>query len=301
MSLDVEELPLAEPVREAKDADLPEQLASIIEALGSQTNFVVTINRLHEPSGRFAQVGQMKRLPDPDEIGKLYGGGEYRLIVQWRTQGATRGRPNSRTVDFILDSSYTTSLNESRQRSVVPIEPKQEIENILTLAERIARMNGGGSNTETTVVIVSALEKLMDRIDRAQEKNDERFLQLFEKIATPVPQVHPLAAWRESMEFAKEMGLPVIGQQEDKRETWLEVADLVANNVGKFLEMLTEAQKSKIAQVRMMANPMARKVVTQGSKAMQNPETRAKMIEHLDAKVGKETTDTILKGLGVER
>ena len=282
----------------AKELALPEKLAEILDALGSQTSYTVTISRLHEATGRYAQVGQMKRLPDPDEIGKLYGGGEYRLVVQWRRQGTTMGRLFTRSVDFVLDAAYTDRANAERAAKLHG-EGGDSLEKILAVAERIAGMNRGGGASGGDAIIAATVERLMDRIDRMQERNDDRFATILEEMRrSQTAQPHPLTTWRESMEFAKEMGLPVMAAGDgDKRETWVEVVDIVANNVGKFLEMMTEAQKSNLAKMRLMANPMARKVVTQGGKAMQDPATREKMIAMLTEKVGKETTDKILQGL----
>lgn len=281
--------------RESKDSDLPERLSEIVEAIGNAPSYTVRIFRAG-PDGRMAMVGTMPRLPDPDELGKLYGGGEYELVVQWRTQGVSTGRPNKRTLSFVLGPEYTSVVNAERLRIQQPGQG-MDLEKVLTMAERIASIRGGNGDGGN-VVVVSMMERIMDRMDRMQERADEKFERMLDKITEANSnRPDPLEAWRNSMVLAKEMGLPIAGAApEDSRAPWLEVAELVANNAGKFLEMLTEAQKSKAAQFRLMANPMARKVMAQAP-ALKDPAKRAAMIAHLREKIGEEQTQKIVDAI----
>lgn len=287
------ELPIP-TTRESKDSDLPERLSEIMEALGSQTVYTVRIFRA-DPAGRMAMVGTMQRLPDPDELGRLYGGGEFELVIQWRTQGVTTGRPNKRSIAFVLGPEYTTAVNAERLRAQ-GAGGGLDLEKVLTMAERIASIRGGNGDGGT-VAVVGMMERLMDRMDRMQERTDDKFEKILDRITEANNnRPDPLESWRASMVMAKEMGLPVLGQQEDARAPWLEVAELVANNASKFMEMLTEAQKSKAAQFRMLANPMARKVMAQAP-ALKDPAKRAAMVAHLESKLGKEQTQRIVDAI----
>ena len=278
---------------ESKDCDLPDKLADLVDAIGTSENYSVRVFRA-DSSGRMAMVATMKRVPDPDELGRTFGGGEYEIIAQWRAAGVTMGRPNKRSIQFYLGPEYTAIANDERSRSMGQNASGLDLEKTLALAERIAAMRGGDGGT---VAIVGMMERVMDRMDRMQERTDDKFEKLLDKITEANNRTaHPLDYYRESIMLAKEMGLPVMGQQEDARAPWLEVAELVANNAGKFLEMMTEAQKSKAAQFRLLANPMARKVMAQAP-ALKDPKKRAAMIATLEAKLGTEKTKQIVDAI----
>lgn len=283
----------AAPV-EARDCDLPDKLADLLDAIGNSEDYRVRIFRA-DSSGRMAMVGTMKRVPDPDELGQRFGGGEYQLIAQWRTPGVTVGRPNKRTIEFYLGPEYTAAANEERLRVQGPGSAGLDLEKTLAIAERIASLRGGDGGG--TVAVVGMMERIMDRMDRMQERTDDKFEKLLDRITEAQARpVDPLESWRNSMVLAKEMGLPVLGEKEEARAPWLEVAELVANNAGKFLEMLTEAQKSKVAQMRLLTNPMARKVMAQAP-ALKDPAKRAAMIATLEAKLGPEQTKQIVDAI----
>jgi hypothetical protein len=151
--------------------------------------------------------------------------------------------------------------------------------------------------------MAAALDRVFDRLDRMQERNDSRFEKLAEAIlenrrATPAD---PFEQLRGVLAFGKEMGMPLPGAQPDARPAWLEVVDIVAENAGKLLEMMSAAQQSNAAKLRLMANPQARKVATVGASAIKDPAKRAQMIAALDEKVGQQTTDQILDALGQKR
>ena len=283
--------------------DLPAKLAEILEALGSQTVYTVTVNKLHEPSGRWQLVGTLRKLPEPDDVGRMFGGGEYDMTVNWRTQGNTRGRPNSRNVTFFLGDNYDRLARESASKKSDDGAP--DFERIFGMAERMAKLSGNGGADGQSVALASMMDRVLDRIDRMQEKNDSRFEKLADALLEirRAPVANPLDGLRELMTLGKELGLPMIGQKEEPeaRPAWLEVVDIVAENAGKFLDMMTAAQKSNVAKIRMMANPQARRVVQVGGEAMKDPVKRAAMIEALDKQIGKEKTDQILAGLGQKR
>lgn len=291
--------PPASPAAPAA-VDLPQKLAEILEAIGSQTVYTVTVYRLDERTGTPKQLGQLRRLPDPDEVGKMFGGGEYELAVSWRTQGHTTGRLNSRRVRFSLGDNYDEAAALARRKSR-PGEDEGLLEKAFALADRMvslgARVGAPGDNGTAL-----ALDRILDRMDRMQERTDARFEKLAEAILDSRRQpADPFEQLRGVMAFGKEMGMAVPGAQPDARPAWLEVVDIVADNAGKFLEMLTAAQKSKAAQIRLLANPQARKVATVGASAIKDPAKRAQMIAALDAKVGPETTTQILEALGQKR
>lgn len=280
--------------------DLPQKLAEILEAIGSQTVYTVTVYRLDERTGSRKQLGQLHRLPDPDEVGKMFGGGEYELAVSWRTQGHTTGRLNSRRVRFCLGDNYDEVAALAR-RKARPSEDEGLLEKAFSLADRMvslgARVGSPGDNGTAL-----ALDRILDRMDRMQERNDARFEKLAEAIIDSRRQpLDPFEQLRGVMAFGKEIGMNVPGAQPDARPAWLEVVDIVAENAGKFLEMMTAAQKSNAAKLRLMANPQARKVATVGASAIKDPAKRAQMIAALDAKVGTATTDQILEALGQKR
>ncbi len=294
------EMPAATSSKMTAEDDLPARLSEILEAIGSQTNYTVTVYKMHDGTGRLQQMAQLKKLPDPDEVGKMFGGGEYELHVSWRTQGVRTGRLNSRTLSFVLGDNYD-DLAAMARRSKTPADGT-DLDRVFSLAERMVSLGRGGSAGGSDVVIAGAFDRVFDRLDRMQERNDARFEKLAETIlAVKSERVDPFSQLREVLTFGKEMGLPMIGQQEPSRAPWLEVVDIVAENAGKFIDLMTEAQKSRVAQMKLLANPQARKVATVGSAAMKDPAKRAEMIAALDAKVGKETTDKILAGLGEKR
>ncbi len=282
--------------RDAPDAALPEKLAELQAALTNATKYTVRIFR-ETAGGEWALLATVYKLPDPDEVGRLYGGGRYLLNVQWRTQGVTTGRMNRREIEFRLDGTYSEQLAAERARhgQAAPAAGLGLAE-VLATAERLAALRGNGGGESAVVGLV---EKLMDRMDRDRERTDAKFEKLVE-IITNRPD--PLTEWRRSMDLAKEMGLPVpMGGQEPEKSPWLEVAGMVADNAGKFLELMTEAKRSTAAKIRIMARePMARKVAAQAA-AIKDPAKRAQMIALLDSKVGAEKTDAILQALEVTR
>lgn len=288
---DVSDLPAPSSV--VPDDDLPAKLAEILQAIGSQTNYTCTVYKMHEASGRFHQLAQLRKLPEPDEVGKMFGGGEYELRVSWRTQGARVGRLNSRTVGFILGDNYDEAAALARRKGN-PADGT-DLDRVFALAERMVSLGGRGGDS-------LAVTAMLDRLERMEDRNAARFEKLAEAIlAVKTERPDPFAQFREMMAFGKEIGLPLLGQSEPARAPWLEVVDIVAENAGKFLDMMTAAQKSKAAQIKLLANPQARKVATVGAAAMKDPAKRAEMIAALDAKVGVETTDKILAGLGEKR
>jgi len=288
------------------NVDLPAKLAEILEAIGAQTVYTVTVQKLHEQSGRWQQVGTLRKLPEPDDVGRMFGGGEYCLHVSWRTQGNTKGRPNTREVSFYLGDSYDKLARESASKKS-DSDPGADLDRVLGLAERIAKINAHpGSNVDgQAVAFAGMIDRVFDRLDRMQEKNDSRFEKLAEGLLEirRAPVVSPLEGLRELMTLGKELGIPMIGQKDEPetRPAWLEVVDIVAENAGKFLDMMTAAQKSNVAKIKLMANPQARRVVQVGGEAMKDPIKRAAMIEALDKQIGKEKTDQILAGLGQKR
>lgn len=294
-------LPQAETPARVTD-DLPAKLAEILEAIGSQTVYTVTVQKLHEQSGRWQQVGTLRKLPEPEDVGRMFGGGEYCLHVSWRTQGNTKGRPNTREVSFYLGDSYDRLARESASKKSDDGAP--DFERIFGMAERMAKLSSNGGDGQS-VALAAMMDRVFDRIDRMQERNDSKFEKLAESLLEirRAPVANPLDGLRELMTLGKELGLPMIGQNDEKeaRPAWLEVVDIVAENAGKFLDMMTAAQKSNVAKIRMMANPQARRVVQVGGEAMKDPVKRAAMIEALDKQIGKEKTDQILAGLGQKR
>ena len=290
-------LPLpATPTRDADEADLPDRLAEILEAIGDAPNYTVRVFRT-DSTGRPAMIATLPRLPDPDELGKRFGGGDYQLVVQWRPANKPTGRPFKKTVSFCLDSTYTAAANAERARSNGDAAQGFDLDKVLGVAERIASIRGGGTEGAGLIAVTGMMERLMDRMDRMQERTDEKFEKLVDKITeAQARQPDPLESWRNSMVMAKEMGLPVLGSQEEARAPWIEVAELVANNAGKFLDMMTEAQKSKAAQFRLLGNPMARKVMAQAP-ALKDPAKRAAMIATLQAKLGPEQTQKIVDAI----
>lgn len=298
-TLELEDLPLPTPAAPAA-VDLPQRLAEILEAIGSQTVYTVTVYRLDDRTGAPKQLAQLRRLPDPDEVGKMFGGGDYELHVSWRTQGRTTGRLNSRRVEFSLGDNYDQEAALARRKASGTRDDEGGIEKAFSLAERMVSLSRsvGGTGDSTAL----ALDRILDRMDRMQERTDARFEKLSEAILDTRRQPeNPFGQLREVMAFGKEMGMPLPGSQPDARPAWLEVVDIVAENAGKFLEMMKEAQKSKVAQIKMLANPQARKVATVGAAAIKDPAKRAQMIAALDAKVGPETTTQILEALGQKR
>jgi hypothetical protein len=279
--------------------DLPDLLADLAAEIGSQKNFSARVMRKNPTSGHWELLVSMTRLPDPDEVGKLYGGGWYRLVVTWRIQGVTTGRPLKREIEFCLSDAYNSPETAARLRgtSAAPAAPVTDADTILAAAERLAKIR---PSEDAGAGMGALLERLFDRLDRMQERQDSKFEKLLEVIAQK-PAPDPLATWRESMAMAKEMGLPVIGHEKDERAPWIEVAELVADNLGRFLELMTEAQKSNVAKIKAMANPQVRRVVTVGREAVKDPKKRHEMISAMDAKVGREATNTILEGLGIKR
>lgn len=297
-SADVHAAPSRVPT--TTEDDLPARLAEILQAIGSQTNYTCTVCKMHEGSGRFQQLAQLRKLPDPDEVGKMFGGGEYELRVSWRTQGVKFGRLNSRTVSFLLGDSYDEAAAMAR-RKASPTDGT-ELDRVFSLAERMVSLGGRSQMGGNDVALAGALDRLFDRLDRMQERTDARFEKLAETLlAVKTERVDSFGQLREVLSFGKEIGLPMLGQQEPARAPWLEVVDIIAENAGKFLDMMTAAQKSKVAQIKLMSNPQARKIATVGGAAMKDPAKRAEMIAALDAKVGVETTDKILAGLGEKR
>jgi len=295
-SLNLPEVPALPPV-----VDLPQRLAEILEAIGSQTVYTVTVYRLDERTGSPKQLAQLRRLPDPDEVGRMFGGGDYKLHVSWRTQGRTTGRLNSREVEFSLGDNYDAEAAIAR-RKASPAGDDAGLEKAFSLAERmvsLSRSVGNGGQESATAL---AIDRILDRMDRLQERTDARFEKLAEAILDSRRQpADPFEQLRGVMAFGKEMGMALPGAQPDARPAWLEVVDIVAENAGKFLEMMTAAQKSKVAQIKLMANPQARKIATVGAAAIKDPAKRAQMIAALDAKVGPDTTNQILEALGQKR
>lgn len=271
---------------------LPEKLAELQAALVNAAKYTVRVFR-ETGGGEWALIATVYKLPDPDEVGKLYGGGHYLLVIQWRTQGNTVGRMNKREIEFTLDSTYTAQAQAERARNLGPqAAAGANVQEILQVAERLAAMSRPDNGS---AAVVGLVERLMDKMDRDRDRNDDRFAKLLETLTN---RPDPMETYFNMMERAKAMGLPTLsGPTEPDRAPWLEVAELVANNVGKFFEMMTEANKGAAAKARLlMREPMARKVAAQAS-ALKDPAKRSAMIAHLDAKVGKETTDNILKAL----
>lgn len=294
-------LPESQTLQAPAAVDIPQKLAEILEAIGSQTVYTVTVYRLDDRTGAPKQLAQLRRLPDPDEVGKMFGGGDYELHVSWRTQGRTTGRMNSRRVEFSLGDNYDQEAALARRKAHGTREDDNGLEKAFSLAERMVSLSRsvGGGGVDSTVV---ALDRILDRMDRMQERTDARFEKLAEAILdSRRNNADPFDQLRGVMAFGKEMGMAVPGAQPDARPAWLEVVDIVAENAGKFLEMMTEAQKSKVAQIKMLANPQARKVATVGAAAIKDPAKRAQMIAALDAKVGPDTTNQILEALGQKR
>lgn len=273
--------------------DVPDRLQDLFESIGQTSDLTFSVWRFADLSQKWSLVSQGRRTMDIDEIGRRFGGGEYRIRATWRAPGIKVGRPFNREMEFSIGEEY----NQFRpEKNPEPAQP--ELEKVLGMAERIASIRGGGD----AAGIASLVDRMMDRMDRMQERTDAKFEKILDQMNHQRQQVtNPTDQLREIMAFGKEMGIPMLANAGDSREPWLEIADMVANNVGKFLEMMAEAQKSKLARVRMMADPMARKVATVGKREMENPESRAKMIAHLDAKVGPEKTNQILEGLGIKR
>lgn len=287
-------LPSTLPPRDAAEADLPDRLAEIMEAIGDAPSYSVRVFRT-DASGRQAMIATLPRLPDPDELGKRFGGGDYELVVQWRPAGKSTGRPFKRTISFCLDATYTAAANAERARSQGEGAQGLDLEKVLGLAERIASVRGGESGGAGLVAVTGMMERLMDRMDRMQERTDEKFEKILDRMVEM--RSNPLDSLKETMSMAKELGIPLLGApQEEPRAPWLEVAELVANNAGKFMEMMTEAQKSKAAQFRLLANPMARKVMAQAP-ALKDPAKRAAMIATLEAKLGPEKTKQIVDAI----
>lgn len=271
---------------------LPEKLAELQAALVNADKYTVRVFR-ESAGGEWALLATVYKLPDPDEVGKTYGGGRYLLVIQWRTQGISVGRMNRREIEFTLDNTYTAQAQAERARNIGPqVATGPNLQEVLALAERIAAMSRPDTGS---AAVVGLVEKLMDRMDRDRERTDARFEKILEAINN---RPDGMETYFSMMEKAKAMGLPTLsGPTEPERAPWIEVAEIVANNVGKFFEMMTEANKGAAAKARLlMREPMARKVAAQAS-ALKDPAKRSAMIAHLDSKVGKETTDNILKAL----
>lgn len=287
------EIPTAAGSTKEKPATaLPEKLAELQAALVNADKYTVRVFR-ESAGGEWALLSTVYKLPDPDEVGKMYGGGRYLLVIQWRTQGVTSGRPNRREIEFTLDNTYTAQAQAERARNMAPqVAAGPNLQEVLGLAERIAAMSRPDTGS---AAVVGLVEKLMDRMDRDRERTDARFEKILDALNN---RPDGMETYLNMMEKAKAMGLPTLsGPTEPERAPWLEVAELVANNVGKFFEMMTEANKGAAAKARLlMREPMARKVAAQAA-ALKDPAKRSAMIAHLDKKVGKETTDNILKAL----
>ena len=147
---------------------------------------------------------------------------------------------------------------------------------------------------------------LLDQVRQRENVVTTWFEKLIEALVKKdqAPPVDPKQALRDLIELGKEMGLPVISQMgggEPAKEGWQVVAELVGENAGKLLDLFTAAQHSNLAKIRAMGDPVARRVVKLGKPELENPESRKKMIEYLDGKIGVEQTDKMLKGLGVAR
>lgn len=288
--------------------DVPEAFAELFEAVGSQTEIHVSVSRLEEGSGKWALVHQGARVLSAHEVGTTFGAGEYRETVQWRTQGATRGPMKKRDVSFIIGREY--GLGKATQQHSQPAAPdaSKELERVLDMTGKVMALARPAA--DSTGPVLQLVERLMERMDRMQERTDAKFEKLIDvmtaKAAAPpsaAAPIDPMSQLRELIAFGKEMGVPVVSQmgENESKPVWMEAVEMVAGNVGKFLEMLTEAQKGKAAQMRLLATSKQARTVYAAKTHLENPETRAKMIEQLDAKVGAETTDKILKGLGVTR
>ena len=278
-------------------------LEELYDALGEQHNVKASVLK-EDPNipGRFATVWTGTRVLSADEIGKLFGGGTYKEIVQWG--GGQHGVPRRKTeVPVYLHPIYD-DLARKRRAELRKAEQEPEqlgTEKVIELATRLAAMQQPGAGAGVAA-LAPVLERIMDRIDRMQERTDARFEKILD--AMHAPRGTGISELKELLVLGQQIGvpgLPAPAPVVEAREPWLDVVEMVSDNVGKFLEMLAESQKSAAARLRLMADPMARKVATDGRKAMQNPETRAKMIAHLDAKIGPEQTNQILKALGVER
>jgi hypothetical protein len=282
--------------------DVPDKLQELIDAIGSQTDMNVSLWKVVESSQKWAMIHQCKRLLDLDEIGRKFGGGEYRMKVAWRTQGATRGRPCSREIDFVLGDAYDAFLSDAKATAAPRREPEKDIDQVLSLAERIAKIGAQGPAAAGGVDsgILGMFDRLIDRMDKMQERTDSKFERLLEHINKPAAApVDPKQALRDLIDLGKEMGLPVVSQMGGgDREPWLVVAELVAENAGKLLDMYTAAQQSNLAKIKAMADPIARRVVTVGKPQLADPVARKKMVEYLDGKIGPAETDKILKALG---
>lgn len=293
-------------------SDIPEAFAQLLEAVGSQTEVQVSLSRFEEGIGRWALVHSGTRVLTAHETGTKFGQGEYRETVQWRTQGSTRGPMRKREVVFVVGREYGLGqASASLQAPVQPApDPGKELDRVLDLAAKVVNLGGGRGDNQIAPVL-ALVEKLMDRMDRDREADRARYEKLLEIVqrpaaaaAPPAVQLQPMEALRELIAFGKEMGVPVVkemgGSNEEAKPVWMGAVEMIGDNVGKFLEMMNTAQQSKLARVRLLANPQARKIMA-AKPHFENPETRAKMIAQLDEKVGKETVDKILQALGVAR
>ena len=284
--------------------DVMDKLQDLLESVGGATDLTTTLWRLVDATQKWSMIFQGKQLLEVDQVGRRFGGGEYRMRVTWRTQGVTRGKPYVREIEFIIGPEYDELVRGRGGRPAGANDPVPlDTEKVLQLAEKIASIRQPQASSGDGPALVAMVERLMDRMDRMQERSDAKFEQLVQTLQRQPAAQNPTEALREVMAFGKEMGIPMLsGFGDDKREPWLEIAEMVGSNVGKFLEMLTAAQASNAAKVRILAtNPQARKLATVGKRELENPESRAKMIAHLDGKIGAEQTDKILEGLRVKR
>ena len=115
----------------------------------------------------------------------MFGGGDYKLHVSWRTQGRTTGRLNSREVEFSLGDNYDAEAALAR-RKASPVGDDAGLEKAFSLAERmvsLSRSVGNGGQESATAL---ALDRILDRMDRLQERTDARFEKLAEAILAVV-------------------------------------------------------------------------------------------------------------------
>lgn len=293
--------------------DIPEAFAFLMEEVGSQTELQVSVSRLEDTSGRWALVHSGARVLSAHEVGGKFGSGEYRETVQWRTQGAIRGPMKKREVVFVIGREYGLGQgSQPAQAPPAPVDTAKELDRVLDLASKVVSLSGRGGSDQLAPVI-GLVEKLMDRMDRDREADRTRFDALRDEMRAllskgqgPAPARGDLKEeLRDLIALGKELGVPGVqnmgGSNEEPKPVWMGAVEIIGENVGKFLETLGEMQKSKAAQIHLLATSRQARTVLAAKPHFDNPATRVKMIEQLDSKVGKETTDKILQGLGVTR
>lgn len=280
--------------------ELPARLAELVDEMGdSPLSLETTISRANE-AGEWAQVGRFRgRIPDPHEIGETFGSGRYLMAVRWQKNVSQPGRPNVRRLVFVLGSSYDEAAAAKRRDARRNDSETGTTEKALEIAERLVKLQRAPAS-DSGAAVAGIMERVLDRLDRMEERNAERFERMLERIQT-TPKRDTLEDLQRLREAGEMLGIQIGPKADDEAPAWVAALGAIADNIGPYLEKLTAARVSVVKRVQLAADPNVRKIAAHAKQVSHDPAKRAAMIATMDEKIGAETVDSILEGLGVKR